>query len=800
MNANDHQLLKRKQETENAMLIKNQSLHQNVEFNKINIGQQANEGVGIIKPYSNKQNYKSKQGSDDEYEIIKNEIITSSSSTKYEVLEFLGKGTFGQVVKAWKKGTNEVVAIKILKKHPCYVRQGQVEVAILQHLNSSNNEDFHFVQAYECFQHKNHMCIVFEMLDMNLYEYLKQNRFQATNLYNIRPIVQQVLTALMKLKQLGLIHADLKPENIMFVDSIGQPLRIKVIDFGSASYRSKAIANTYLQSRYYRAPEIILGLHFNESIDCWSLGCVMAELFLGWPIYPGASEYDQIRYIVQTQGLPPLQMLANSPKASRFFKQITDQSSNGQRSKDNRKFIFNCLDDIKNAKLPDSSDEMYLLMEKTDRMQFLDLLKKLLCLDPDRRIQPFDALQHSFFQITHLLPFLTTKYAHTSIKKMEVCNRNSVDTSLFQLPMTPAPSNAHLMSSLTPYFPFTNMASQPTVSHLSTPGMPQQSYQNGINNNFAAFLNNNNFASNNENQLQQQHQQQYAATILPRFMQQSAANNVILPNLMASSNPNIENQMRLLNRFPGLPNTDQMTSDDFQRNWQNQQNCQINPVTQLFPFQAYAQNINPYAAHPGLLQSELFIPTALNATHLNNFQRANVANMVLQQQNLASRSGTQAFNYKPINAFQQGSQNEQFLAQNNLQRLYNIPNLQSFNTIPNELLFQNNGSVSLTNSNMAPLAQNNFATFATNNLRNGQRIPDNSNLQNEQYPQDVNQHHQQQTLQANMNNYIQQKNKNARCAVVRPMVEVTDEFASQAQSFASNNRFGESPNQFNQHM
>ena len=80
-------------------------------------------------------------------------------------------------------------------------------------------------------------------------------------------------------------------------------LLFQVIDFGSASHVSKAVCNTYLQSRYYRAPEIILGLPFCEAIDMWSLGCVVAELFLGWPLYPGSSEYDQIRYISQTQGI-----------------------------------------------------------------------------------------------------------------------------------------------------------------------------------------------------------------------------------------------------------------------------------------------------------------------------------------------------------------------------------------------------------------------------------------------------------------------------------------------------------------
>lgn len=72
----------------------------------------------------------------------------------------------------------------------------------------------------------------------------------------------------------------------------------------------------------FRAPEIILGLPFREAIDMWSLGCVIAELYLGWPLYPGSSEFDQIRYIVQTQGPPPLQMLSTAAKTHRFFKQV----------------------------------------------------------------------------------------------------------------------------------------------------------------------------------------------------------------------------------------------------------------------------------------------------------------------------------------------------------------------------------------------------------------------------------------------------------------------------------------------
>lgn len=184
----------------------------------------------------------------------------------------------------------------------------------------------------------------------------------------------------------------------MLVDPVRQPYRVKVIDFGSASHVSKAVCNTYLQSRYYRAPEIILGLPFCEAIDMWSLGCVVAELFLGWPLYPGSSEYDQIRYISQTQGmhsiaelhrhklmntvmflgLPAEHMLNNASKTTKFFYRDMDstypfwrlktpeehEAETGIKSKEARKYIFNCLDDIGQVNVPTDLEGGQLLAEK----------------------------------------------------------------------------------------------------------------------------------------------------------------------------------------------------------------------------------------------------------------------------------------------------------------------------------------------------------------------------------------------------------------------------------------------------
>uniref|UniRef100_A0A3Q1BVS1 non-specific serine/threonine protein kinase n=1 Tax=Amphiprion ocellaris TaxID=80972 RepID=A0A3Q1BVS1_AMPOC len=395
-------------------------------------------GTGQSIPHSAPTTKSSSSNGEGDYQLVQHEILCSVSCS-YEVLEFLGRGTFGQVAKCWKRGTNEIVAIKILKNHPSYARQGQIEVGILNRLSAENADEYNFVRSYECFQHKGHTCLVFEMLEQNLYDFLKHSKFSPLPLRHIRPILQQVATALMKLKSLGLIHADLKPENIMLVDPLRQPYRVKVIDFGSASHVSKAVCSTYLQSRYYRAPEIILGLPFCEAIDMWSLGCVIAELFLGWPLYPGASEYDQIRYISQTQGLPAEYLLSAGTKTSRFFNRGPDSSyplwrlktpaeheiEMGIKSKEARKYIFNCLDDMMQVNLSSHLEGTDMLAEKADRREFIDLLKRMLRLDADKRITPTKTLGHPFVTMSHLIEYPHSSHVKSCFQNMEICKRRS---------------------------------------------------------------------------------------------------------------------------------------------------------------------------------------------------------------------------------------------------------------------------------------------------------------------------------------------------------------------------------------
>ncbi|XP_062317789.1 homeodomain-interacting protein kinase 3a [Osmerus eperlanus] len=446
---------------------------------------------------------------DGDYQLVQHEVLCSTKNS-YEVLEFLGRGTFGQVVKCWKRGTGEVVAVKILKNHPSYARQGQIEVGILARLSGENADEHHLVRALECFQHRSHTCLVFEMLEQNLYDFLKQNKFSPLPLRVIRPILQQVATALRKLKSLGLIHADLKPENIMLVDPSRQPYRVKVIDFGSASHVSKAVCSTYLQSRYYRAPEIILGLPFCEAIDMWSLGCVIAELFLGWPLYPGALEYDQIRYISQTQGLPGEHMLNVGTKTSRFFCKESDspyaawrlktteehETETRLKSKEARKYIFSCLDDIAHVNLLLNMEGSDLQAEKADRREFVSLLRTMLMVDAEQRICPSDALSHPFTTMQHLLDFPHSSHVQSCFHIMDTCqarpnaydtlNRNK--TSFSRPPIPSSTSGLPLaFNSMAPVHSQAMRQSAPSVMHSGI-SLQTGSAQFGCNDSFQPAL------------------------------------------------------------------------------------------------------------------------------------------------------------------------------------------------------------------------------------------------------------------------------------------------------------------------
>jgi dual specificity tyrosine-phosphorylation-regulated kinase 1 len=243
---------------------------------------------------------------------------------RYILKHRIGKGSFGQVVCAYDKELQCEVAIKIIKSRKPFMLQAQTEIDLLSTLlDKDPNDEKNIVRLLHTFVYRNHQCLVFEMLSYNLYELLKNTKFKGVSLNLIRKFGKQILRALefLSSKEVDIIHCDLKPENIL----LRHPRRsaIKIIDLGSSCLRSKK-TYTYIQSRFYRSPEILLGISYDQKIDMWSLGCVLAEMHTGEPLFGGTDQADQICRIVDVLGMPPLELLARSPPQirSQFFERV----------------------------------------------------------------------------------------------------------------------------------------------------------------------------------------------------------------------------------------------------------------------------------------------------------------------------------------------------------------------------------------------------------------------------------------------------------------------------------------------
>jgi len=227
------------------------------------------------------------------------------------------------------------------------------------------------------FYFRGHLCISTELLDMNLYEFIKSNAFRGFSLKLIRRFTKQLLSSLNLLKQHKVIHCDLKPENIL----LRHPLHseIKVIDFGSSCFENEKVY-TYIQSRFYRSPEVILGMTYGMPIDMWSLGCILAELYTGVPIFPGENEQEQLACIMEVFGPPEKHLIEKSTRKKLFFdsmgKPRLTVSSKGRRRRPSSKTLQQVL--------------------KCDDDPFLDFLARCLRWDPDRRLKPDEAIRHEF--------------------------------------------------------------------------------------------------------------------------------------------------------------------------------------------------------------------------------------------------------------------------------------------------------------------------------------------------------------------------------------------------------------------
>ncbi|MCL7022073.1 hypothetical protein MKW94_012722 [Papaver nudicaule] len=316
---------------------------------------------------------------------------------RYEVTAAHGKGVFSTVVRAkdLKAGKDdpEEVAIKIIRNNDTMYKAGQEELIILKKLAGADPEDRrHCVRFLSSFKYRNHLCLVFESLHMNLREVLKKfGRNIGLKLTAVRAYAKQLFIALKHLRNCGVLHSDIKPDNMLVNEAKNV---LKLCDFGNAMFAGKNEITPYLVSRFYRAPEIILGLSYDHPMDIWSVGCCLYELFSGKVLFPGPSNNDMLRLHMELKGPFPKKML----RKGAFTDQHFDQDFNFHATEEDpvtKKAIKRILVNIRPKDIgtiirssPGEDPKML--------ANFKDLLERIFVLDPDKRLTVAQALAHPF--------------------------------------------------------------------------------------------------------------------------------------------------------------------------------------------------------------------------------------------------------------------------------------------------------------------------------------------------------------------------------------------------------------------
>ncbi|XP_048515583.1 serine/threonine-protein kinase PRP4 homolog isoform X2 [Athalia rosae] len=325
--------------------------------------------------------------------------VGETLDSRYVVYGYTGQGVFSNVVRARDSARGSLdVAVKIIRNNEIMHKTGLKELEILRKLNDADPEDrFHCLRLFRHFFHKNHLCMVFEPLAMNLREVLKKyGKDVGLHVKAVRSYTQQLFLALKLLKRANILHADIKPDNILVSES---KLVLKLCDFGSASHAHENEITPYLVSRFYRAPEIILGIPHDFGIDMWSVGCTIYELYTGKIMFSGKTNNQMLKFFMDLKGKMPNKLIRKGT-----FK---DQHFDG-----NCNFLYHEVDKVTEREKVvimstlsasrDLGNELggnSLPAEQSRKVgQLRDLLERTLMLDAGKRITVNHALAHPFIQ------------------------------------------------------------------------------------------------------------------------------------------------------------------------------------------------------------------------------------------------------------------------------------------------------------------------------------------------------------------------------------------------------------------
>ncbi|XP_024419515.1 dual specificity protein kinase CLK1 isoform X2 [Desmodus rotundus] len=316
-----------------------------------------------------------------------------------EIVNTLGEGAFGKVVECVdRKAGGRHVAVKIVKNVDRYCEAARSEIQVLEHLNTTDpNSTFRCVQMLEWFEHRGHICIVFELLGLSTYDFIKENGFLPFRLDHIRKMAYQICKSVNFLHSNKLTHTDLKPENILFVQSdyteaynpkMKRDERtlinpdIKVVDFGSATYDDEH-HSTLVSTRHYRAPEVILALGWSQPCDVWSIGCILIEYYLGFTVFPTHDSKEHLAMMERILGPLPKHMIQKTRKRKYFHHDRLDWDENSSAGR----YVSRRCKPLKE----------FMLSQDDEHELLFDLIQKMLEYEPAKRITLKEALKHPFF-------------------------------------------------------------------------------------------------------------------------------------------------------------------------------------------------------------------------------------------------------------------------------------------------------------------------------------------------------------------------------------------------------------------
>ena len=332
-----------------------------------------------------------------ELKFKKDELIAGRYSFEKE----LGDAAFSTAIQCFDIKEKRLVCIKIIKNNKDYFDQSIDEIKLLRYINANGDPDEKcFLRVYDYFYYKEHLMIVSELLKDNLYDFYKyltdNNNTEYFTVERIQKLTKQILICLDFIHDLRIIHCDLKPENIL-MKSITD-IKCKVIDFGSSCFIHDHLS-AYIQSRSYRAPEVILGCRYDYKIDMWSLGCILAEIYTGNVLFQNDSIQSMLARIIGICGPFPNWMYEKGKLVKDFFtkEKLLYMEPNAT---DNNESMNQTSPQEKGKKVHILVPKKTSLRKRirTNNEQFFNFLSGLLKIDPNDRLSAKEALNHPFIK------------------------------------------------------------------------------------------------------------------------------------------------------------------------------------------------------------------------------------------------------------------------------------------------------------------------------------------------------------------------------------------------------------------